>query len=75
VKKLLILTLLLSGCASWTPQQKKAAWVFAGFVAVSYALQEQSDSPAIQTCDDRIVPAGPQIPGQPAQIIVLPGIC
>ena len=73
-----LIFLFLSGCASWTPEQKKAAWIFAGFVATSYALSRDNDSPTIQqiACDGFVlIPIGPQIPGQPATFEVQQRFC
>ncbi len=47
-KKLLLIVLLLSGCANMTPGQKKGAWIAAGIVVASIAIVEsqRSHSPA-----------------------------
>jgi len=75
VKKLLIL-LLLSGCASWTQQQKKTAWVATGFIVAAYVIREQGKDPAAPTTSCfAIIPAGPQVPGQPAQVIIQNRFC
>ncbi len=55
MKKLILLCVLLSGCATMTPREKQTVWIVAGVVAGAVIIASSSNNAAAEQCTRSII--------------------